>query len=160
VGRKALRQMKANNQIGQEHGVHPAKGARSRLLQPLAGDGGPSFGLYVAAMRAVCGKTALRKEGSLEWKVLDLEKLADFDAATRDPDLFLGLDPRRIIIDQCPLLPAMVPTLRVAVDSSRDQAGRFVIPVRVRPRGSAPCRKAWPAYRANRNGAAFAGRGR
>jgi predicted AAA+ superfamily ATPase len=74
-----------------------------------------------------CGKTTLLKELLPEWTILDLERLADFDAVARDPDLFLRLNPERVAIDECQLLPAMFPALRVAIDSRREQPGRFVI---------------------------------
>ncbi len=74
-----------------------------------------------------CGKTTLLKEMLPGWKILDLEKLADLDAAGRDPDLFLRLNPRQVAIDECQLLPAMFAALRVAIDSQRGEPGRFVI---------------------------------
>jgi predicted AAA+ superfamily ATPase len=74
-----------------------------------------------------CGKTTLLKELSPDWKILDLEKLADLDAVQRDPDLFLRLNPRQLAIDECQLLPAVFAALRVAIDSQRSEPGRFVI---------------------------------
>lgn len=74
-----------------------------------------------------CGKTTLLKELLPGWKILDLEKLADLDAVARDPDLFLRLNPGRVAIDECQLLPALFPALRVAVDDHREEPGRFVI---------------------------------
>ncbi|MDP1605153.1 MAG: ATP-binding protein [Rhodocyclaceae bacterium] len=74
-----------------------------------------------------CGKTTLLKELLPGWKILDLERLADFNAVARDPDLFLRLNPGRVAIDECQLLPALFPALRVAIDDHRAAAGRFVI---------------------------------
>jgi predicted AAA+ superfamily ATPase len=74
-----------------------------------------------------CGKTTLLKELPPDWKIIDLEKLADLDAVARDPDLFLRLNPEHVAIDECQLLPAMFPALRVAIDCQRDHPGRFVI---------------------------------
>lgn len=74
-----------------------------------------------------CGKTTLLKELLPGWKILDLEKLADLDAVARDPDLFLRLNPDRIAIDECQLLPAMFAALRVGIDSDRARPGQFVI---------------------------------
>lgn len=74
-----------------------------------------------------CGKTTLLRELLPGWKIFDLEKLADLDAVARDPDLFLRLNPERAAIDECQLLPTMFPALRVAIDSNRNQPGRFVI---------------------------------
>ncbi len=74
-----------------------------------------------------CGKTTLLAELLPTWKILDLERLADMDAVARDPDLFLRLNPGLVAIDECQLLPAMFPALRVAIDGQRDQPGRFII---------------------------------
>ncbi|MFZ4624710.1 MAG: ATP-binding protein [Rhodoferax sp.] len=74
-----------------------------------------------------CGKTTLLKDLLPGWKILDLEKLTDLDAAGRDPDLFLRLNPRQVAIDECQLLPTMFAALRVAIDSQRSEPGRFVI---------------------------------
>lgn len=74
-----------------------------------------------------CGKTTLLQELLPGWRLFDLEKLADHDAIARDPDLFLRLNAERVAIDESQLLPALFPALRVAIDSRREAAGRFVI---------------------------------
>ena len=74
-----------------------------------------------------CGKTTLLQELLPDWRLFDLEKLADHDAIARDPDLFLRLNGERVAIDESQLLPALFPALRVAIDSRREAAGRFVI---------------------------------
>ncbi|MGB1110681.1 MAG: ATP-binding protein, partial [Gammaproteobacteria bacterium] len=74
-----------------------------------------------------CGKTTLLKELLPDWRLFDLEKLADHDTIARDPDLFLRLNPAQVAIDESQLLPTLFPALRVAIDSQRDVAGRFVI---------------------------------
>jgi len=74
-----------------------------------------------------CGKTTLLKELLPDWKIFDLEKLADIHAIAHDPDLFLRLNPGRIAIDECQLLPALFRALRGAIDNDGDQPGRFVI---------------------------------
>jgi len=74
-----------------------------------------------------CGKTTLLQELLPEWRLFDLEKLSDYEAIARDPDLFLRLNPERIAIDESQLLPALFQALRVAIDSRREIPGRFVI---------------------------------
>lgn len=74
-----------------------------------------------------CGKTTLLQELLPDWRLFDLEKLADFDAISRDPDLFLRLNAERVAIDESQLLPAVFSALRVAIDSRREVPGRFVI---------------------------------
>jgi predicted AAA+ superfamily ATPase len=74
-----------------------------------------------------CGKTTLLQELPPDWRHFDLEKLADHEAIARDPDLFLRLNAGQVAIDESQLLPALFPALRVAIDSQRDDPGRFVI---------------------------------
>jgi predicted AAA+ superfamily ATPase len=62
-----------------------------------------------------------------DWRLFDLEKLADFEVISRDPDLFLRMNAERVAIDESQLLPALFPALRVAIDSQRNLPGRFVI---------------------------------
>ncbi len=74
-----------------------------------------------------CGKTTLL--GSLDntWQRFDLERQSDFQAISRDPDLFLRLNSRHIAIDESQILPDLFPALRVAIDENRTETGRFVI---------------------------------
>lgn len=74
-----------------------------------------------------CGKTTLLRELLPDWRLFDMEKLADHEAIARDPDLFLRLNPRQVAIDESQLLPSLFPALRVAIDSDRESRGRFVI---------------------------------
>lgn len=74
-----------------------------------------------------CGKTTLLRELPPDWRLFDMEKLADHEAIARDPDLFLRLNPNHVAIDESQLLPALFPALRVAIDSDRESRGRFVI---------------------------------
>lgn len=74
-----------------------------------------------------CGKTTLLRELPPEWRLFDLEKLADHEAIARDPDLFLRLNVERVAIDESQLLPALFPALRVAIDSRRNTPGCFII---------------------------------
>ena len=74
-----------------------------------------------------CGKTTLLRELLPDWRLFDMEKLADHEAIARDPDLFLRLNSRHVAIDESQLLPSLFPALRVAIDSDRESRGRFVI---------------------------------
>ena len=74
------------------------------------------------------GKTTLTQELPSEtWGFFDLEKGADFDMISRDPDLFLRLNPKQIVVDEAQILPELFPALRVAIDADRSTKGRFVI---------------------------------
>jgi predicted AAA+ superfamily ATPase len=74
-----------------------------------------------------CGKTTLLGTLDDTWRRIDLEKQSDFEVVSRDPDLFLRLNPRHIAIDESQILPALFPALRVAIDEKRHEPGRFVI---------------------------------
>lgn len=74
-----------------------------------------------------CGKTTLLRELPPDWRLFDMEKLADHEAIARDPDLFLRLNPNHVAIDESQLLPTLFPALRVAIDNDRESRGRFVI---------------------------------
>ena len=74
-----------------------------------------------------CGKTTLLRELLPDWRLFDMEKLADHEAIARDPDLFLRLNSRHVAIDESQLLPSLFPALRVAIDSDLESRGRFVI---------------------------------
>jgi hypothetical protein len=64
---------------------------------------------------------------SPDWKFFDLEKGSDHQVISQDPDLFLRLNPERVIIDESQLLPELFPALRVAIDNNRGKTGRFII---------------------------------
>lgn len=74
-----------------------------------------------------CGKTTLAGSLAADWRRFDLERARDRDLIARDPDLFLRLHPRQVVIDEAQLLPDLFPALRVAIDADRSSAGRFVI---------------------------------
>jgi predicted AAA+ superfamily ATPase len=74
-----------------------------------------------------CGKTTLLRTLPPDWRHFDLERQSDFEVLSRDPDLFLRMNPQHIAIDESQLLPALFPALRVAIDENRDATGRFVI---------------------------------
>ncbi len=74
-----------------------------------------------------CGKTTLIKTLPKEWKHFDLERRADHEVISRDPDAFFRLYPRRVALDEVQLVPEIFPSLRVAIDEYRVEKGRFVI---------------------------------
>jgi uncharacterized protein len=74
-----------------------------------------------------CGKTTLLKTLPKGWKHLDLERRADHDVVSRDPDAFFRLYPRQVALDEAQLAPEVFPALRVAIDEHRAERGRFVI---------------------------------
>ncbi|OGJ93708.1 MAG: hypothetical protein A2487_06470 [Candidatus Raymondbacteria bacterium RifOxyC12_full_50_8] len=74
-----------------------------------------------------CGKTTLLSELPKTWKTYDLERQADLSVVSKDPDLFLKLNPFRIAIDEAQICPAVFPALRVAIDAYRKTKGRFII---------------------------------
>lgn len=74
-----------------------------------------------------CGKTTLLGQLPPSWQIFDLEKVADFEAASRDADLFFRLHPNNIAIDEAQLFPELFRSLRVAIDADRSRAGRFII---------------------------------
>ena len=74
-----------------------------------------------------CGKTTLLDTLGADWRRFDLERQSDYQVVSRDPDLFLRLNPRQIAIDESQILPALFPALRVAIDDHRQEPGRFVI---------------------------------
>ncbi len=61
------------------------------------------------------------------WKFFDLEKHADYEYITRDPDLFFNKNPNHVIIDEVQILPEIFFALRVTIDSDRLNAGRFIM---------------------------------
>lgn len=74
-----------------------------------------------------CGKTTLLRTLPANWRHFDLERRADHAVVSRDPDAFFRLNPKQVAIDEAQILPEIFPALRVAIDESRAQKGRFVI---------------------------------
>jgi uncharacterized protein len=74
-----------------------------------------------------CGKTTLIKTLGKDWKHLDLERRADYEVVSRDPDAFFRLNPMRVALDEVQLAPEVFPALRVAIDDQRMERSRFVI---------------------------------
>lgn len=75
------------------------------------------------------GKTTILKAINQGERHFDLERAADFELISRDPDLFLRSfsSLELVTIDEAQLLPALFPALRVAIDGDRGKAGRFLI---------------------------------
>lgn len=74
-----------------------------------------------------CGKTTFVNTLPKAWKRYDLERASDFQVISRDPDLFLRLNPDRLIVDEAQVIPELFPALRIAIDEDRSRVGRFVI---------------------------------
>jgi len=74
-----------------------------------------------------CGKTTLLDCLDDSWRIMDLERGADFQALVDEPDLFLRLHPGQVAIDEAQILPSLFPALRVAIDADRSTMGRFII---------------------------------
>lgn len=73
------------------------------------------------------GKTTLLGNLPGDWQRFDMESAADRSQVLADPELFLRLHPRGLIIDEAQLAPALFPALRVAIDRDRGLKGRFVL---------------------------------
>src|ERR1051325_4902536 len=74
-----------------------------------------------------CGKTTLVKTLPETWKHYDLERRADHEVVSRDPDTFFRLNPRQTTLDEAQLAPDIFAALRVAIDDRRREKGRYVI---------------------------------
>lgn len=74
-----------------------------------------------------CGKTTLLQTLPSVWRHFDLERRADHEVISRDPDTFLRLNPRQVALDEVQLAPEIFAALRVAIDERRAEKGRFVI---------------------------------
>ena len=68
-----------------------------------------------------CGKTTLLQTLPQGWKRYDLERRADHDIVSRDPDVFFRLNPTRVALDEIQLTPEVFPALRVAIDERRKE---------------------------------------
>ncbi len=81
-----------------------------------------------------CGKTTLLHEVTdNSWHFFDLERRADRGRIEVDPDLFLRMEPTKVAIDEAQELPELFPALRVAVDASRQERGRYLLTGSVSP---------------------------
>jgi predicted AAA+ superfamily ATPase len=73
------------------------------------------------------GKTTLIRTLPEGWVHYDLERQADQEVVSRDPDAFFRLHPRQVALDEAQLVPGIFPALRVAIDEARDDKGRYVV---------------------------------
>ncbi len=96
-----------------------ALSAVSRLLE--------QFPVVAVVGARQVGKTTLLKQLMPKALFFDLEKRADFELISRDPDFFLSQQNTPIVIDEAQSLPSLFSAFRVAVDDRRDQPGRFLI---------------------------------
>jgi len=74
-----------------------------------------------------CGRTTLLQTLPQRWRHFDLERRADYEVISRDPDAFLRLHPQHTAMDEAQVLPELFPALRVAIDDHRSAKGRFAI---------------------------------
>lgn len=74
-----------------------------------------------------CGKTTLLQNLAGHWKRFDLERRADHEVVSRDPDAFFRLYPRHVALDEVQITPEVFPALRVTIDEHREEKGRFVV---------------------------------
>jgi predicted AAA+ superfamily ATPase len=73
------------------------------------------------------GKTTLLKQILPDAQFFDLEKRADYERISYDPDFFLSQTDPPVVIDEAQQLPELFPALRVAIDRHRNSKGRFLI---------------------------------
>lgn len=99
----------------------------SRHIQPFLSTLLHHFSCVAVTGVRQCGKTTLLDMLPGEWRRFDMESVADRQQVLDDPDLFLRLNPKNIIIDEAQLAPALFPALRVAVDRDRGARGRFIL---------------------------------
>lgn len=74
-----------------------------------------------------CGKTTLLQSLPQGWQTFDMERSADYQDVSRDPDLFLSLHRESVAFDEAQRLPSLFPALRVAIDADRKRKGRYVL---------------------------------
>ena len=73
------------------------------------------------------GKTTLANMLKPDWLYLDLEKPSDFNRLDYDPEFFFQQNPKHIIFDEAQLSPKLFAILRGAIDSNRQELGRFIL---------------------------------
>ena len=102
----------------------------------------PCVGLVGARQ---CGKTTLLEELGANWTRFDLEKQSDFEAISRDPDLFFRLHPDKVVIDEAQTYPALFRALRVTIDADRSRRGGSSSQVLVLRNSRGRFQRAWRA---------------
>lgn len=74
------------------------------------------------------GKSTILKQLFPKAKIYDLEKEIDFNRINNNPDLFFNeIETKPIIIDEAQLSNNLFKSLRVAIDSEREQTGQFLL---------------------------------
>lgn len=73
-----------------------------------------------------CGKTTLVRKLFPDWKHVDLERPADFDAIHADIEGFFDAYPDHVILDEAQRLPEVFSVLRHVIDRKR-RNGRFIL---------------------------------
>lgn len=73
------------------------------------------------------GKTTIANQIAPTWQYIDLERPADYQLVSHDPDFFFSTHPRHLIIDEAQLLPPVFNVLRGVIDSARSETGRFIL---------------------------------
>jgi predicted AAA+ superfamily ATPase len=95
-----------------------------RAAETLLGSYLESFPCVAVVGIRQCGKTTLVKTLPATWKHYDLERRADHEVVTRDPDTFFRLNARQVALDEVQMAPEVFPALRVAIDEHRrEKAG-------------------------------------
>ncbi|EKE01648.1 MAG: hypothetical protein ACD_21C00083G0006 [uncultured bacterium] len=73
------------------------------------------------------GKTTLAKKAAPNWQYFDLENPRDYDRISYDPAFFLQQNKQHVIFDEVQEYPDLLRSLRGAIDSQREQKGRFIL---------------------------------
>lgn len=103
-----------------------------RACEPLLSEYLADFPCVAIIGPRQCGKTTLAGSLPAAWRRFDLEKASDRDLVARDPELFLRLNPRQVVIDEAQLLPDLFPALRVAIDADRSATAAGFLALRSR----------------------------
>lgn len=89
---------------------------------------------YLSSFPVLCllgprqsGKTTLAKQLAGDWRYFDLERLADYNLITTNPEVFFENYQGQIIIDEAQEYPQLLKILRGVIDAKRDHKGRFII---------------------------------
>ena len=73
------------------------------------------------------GKSTLLKALLPQASYFDLERAADYQRISDDPELIFKEHSGALIFDEAQLAPALFSALRVRIDSKRDQPGQFLL---------------------------------
>lgn len=106
----------------------------NRYISAVLADRLARFPCVVLRGARQSGKRALIRDVLPGWTCVDLEKLVDYQAVARDPDLFLQLHRGQVIFHESQLLPALLPALSRAIDREPTRMGRFLLSESVMPK--------------------------